>query len=69
MPWPGCALSNCLLIRALCSGLRIPPLSSYGMSTADVAGLCANAANASSMKANPIQLTPAELREIVERAL
>jgi alcohol dehydrogenase class IV len=35
----------------------------------DIADLVAKAASASSMKGNPIGLTPEELREIVERSL
>jgi alcohol dehydrogenase class IV len=54
---------------ALCADLGIPRLRRYGIGEADIPGLCANAAKASSMKANPIALTEAELREILERAI
>jgi alcohol dehydrogenase class IV len=54
---------------ALCADLSIPRLRQYGIGESDIPGLCANAAKASSMKANPIALTEAELREILERAI
>jgi alcohol dehydrogenase class IV len=53
----------------LCRELGIPPLRSYGITTAQVPELVANAAKASSMKANPIVLTEAELTEVLERAI
>jgi alcohol dehydrogenase class IV len=49
--------------------LRIPGLSAYGISSRDTDELVAKAAQASSMKANPIQLTPAELASVLEAAL
>jgi alcohol dehydrogenase class IV len=56
-------------VRDLCAALAIPSLQSYGISETDVPALCEKAAVASSMKANPIPLTPDELREILVRAL
>ena len=56
-------------LAGLCTDLEIPPLRHYGIGEADIPALCANAARASSMKANPIALTHAELREIIERAI
>jgi alcohol dehydrogenase class IV len=56
-------------VRALCGALGIPPLRAYGLGEADVPTLCDKAAAASSMKANPVSLTPAELREVLQRAL
>jgi len=53
----------------LCAAVQIQGLRAWGVSEKDVPGLCANAARASSMKGNPIQLTPAELDEILRRAL
>ena len=44
-------------------------LSAYGMTAKDIPDLVAKAKVASSMKANPIALTDAELTEIAERAL
>ncbi|MEK7406635.1 MAG: iron-containing alcohol dehydrogenase [Acidobacteriota bacterium] len=53
----------------LCRELSIPPLGSYGISDQDLPVLIENAARASSMKANPVPLTPAELREILTGAM
>lgn len=52
-------------LRALVAGLEIPPLSHYGFSHADAPALVEKARVASSMKANPIVLTEAELAAIV----
>ena len=56
-------------IADLCKKLEIPPLRAYGVKAADLDVLVEKAANASSMKANPLTLTGDELREIAERAL
>jgi len=56
-------------VRALVADLKIPRLGSFGIEREHFAGLVARAANASSMKANPIVLTPEELTEILEQAL
>jgi alcohol dehydrogenase class IV len=56
-------------VRQLVADLRIPPLSRYGVQPEHVDGLVAKAGQASSMKANAIALTPAELREILQQAL
>ena len=56
-------------IAALCQKLEIPPLRTYGVAESDLAVLVEKAAQASSMKGNPIVLTEEELREIVSRAL
>jgi alcohol dehydrogenase class IV len=56
-------------IRDLCSALDVPGLSAYGMTEADVPTLVGNAQAASSMKANPIELTVPELTEIAQRSL
>jgi alcohol dehydrogenase class IV len=55
-------------LRALVEELRIPPLRSYGVGDADIDTLVEQASRASSMKANPIVLTPAELRAILVAA-
>jgi len=49
--------------------LQIPGLGAYGVSTADVKVLVEKGMAASSMKANPIVLDQAELREILEMSL
>lgn len=56
-------------IRELVGDLKIPPLSSYGMTAADIPELVTAAAKASSMQANPIPLTTGELTEILAAAL
>ncbi|HKP55594.1 MAG TPA: iron-containing alcohol dehydrogenase, partial [Polyangiales bacterium] len=56
-------------LRALCEELAVPGLGAYGMQASDVPVLVANAKVASSMKANPIALTDAELTELAERSL
>ncbi|HEY1342018.1 MAG TPA: iron-containing alcohol dehydrogenase, partial [Bryobacteraceae bacterium] len=49
--------------------LEIPPLRAYGVRETDIPEIAEKAARASSMRTNPIQLTPEELREIGLRAL
>jgi alcohol dehydrogenase class IV len=56
-------------VAQICQELGIPPLRSYGIQDQDVPVLVEKAAKASSMKANPIALTPEELREVLTRAL
>jgi alcohol dehydrogenase class IV len=56
-------------VARLCGELRIPRLAAYGIAEGDVAALVENAAQASSMKANPVALSAGELREILEKAL
>jgi alcohol dehydrogenase class IV len=56
-------------LRELGAELAIPALATYGMTPSDVEAVAENAARASSMKGNPVVLTPAELREILVQAL
>jgi alcohol dehydrogenase class IV len=56
-------------VRALVLDLKIPRLGSFGIRREHFPDLVAKAANASSMKTNPIALTPAEMTEILEQAL
>jgi alcohol dehydrogenase class IV len=56
-------------VRALVSDLQVSGLARYGIRLEDSAELAAKAAQASSMKANPIVLTPGELSEIMEKAM
>jgi alcohol dehydrogenase class IV len=56
-------------LERLRAALRIPGLGAYGMADADVPAVVAAAAQASSMRANPIALTTDELTEIARRAL
>jgi alcohol dehydrogenase class IV len=56
-------------VMALLHDLQIPPLARYGIGPGDFPELVAKAAQASSMKANPVVLTPEELTSILDRAL
>ena len=55
-------------VRKLVADLRIPSLGHYGLKREHTAELVEKASQASSMKANPIALTPDELAEVLERA-
>ena len=56
-------------VRALVTDLKVPRLGSLGIQQTQIADLVVKAAKASSMKTNPIVLTPEELTEILEQAL
>ncbi len=53
----------------LCRELAIPRIGSYGVQSSDVPALVENAMKASSMKGNPISLTPDEVGTIITAAL
>jgi alcohol dehydrogenase class IV len=55
--------------REISKELEIPPLKQYGITEQDVPILIAEAAKASSMKANPLVLTSHELEEVLTRSL
>ncbi len=55
-------------VRKLVADLKIPGLSRYGLRREHTAELVAKAGQASSMKANPIVLTPEEMAGILDRA-
>jgi alcohol dehydrogenase class IV len=55
-------------VRQLVADLKIPPLKTYGLQERDMPEVIEKAAKASSMKGNPIELTPSELRWILDRA-
>jgi len=56
-------------VAQLVADLKIPRLRTYGITGQHAPELVANSAKASSMKANPIVLTEAELGEILEAAI
>jgi alcohol dehydrogenase class IV len=56
-------------IHKLVVDLQIPRLRTYGINTSHITELVQKATQASSMKANPIALTPEELAGILERAI
>ncbi len=53
----------------LCRALDVPPLSAYGMTKHDIPAVIDKAARSSSMRGNPIALTPEEMEEILTAAL
>jgi alcohol dehydrogenase class IV len=56
-------------LRDLTAALSIPGLASYGLGQPELEALVADAQRASSMKANPIELSDAEVGEILTRSL
>ena len=55
--------------RETCRELDIPLLAAYGVSERDFPELIAEAQKASSMKGNPLVLTPEELQEVLQQSL
>jgi alcohol dehydrogenase class IV len=53
-------------IEQLNSELKIPPLSQFGVLEADYPEIIVKAASSSSMKGNPVTLTPDEMYMILE---
>jgi alcohol dehydrogenase class IV len=53
----------------ICNALHVPPLKDYSVTLTDIPEIAAKSAAASSMKGNPIVLTPDELINILEQAL
>ena len=56
-------------VRELGDALQVPPLSSFGVTPEDFSLLIEKASVSSSMKGNPIKLTPEEMGEVLERAV
>jgi len=56
-------------LRDLTTALSIPSLASYGLAEADMPLLVAAAQQASSMRGNPVELTDAEVEEMISRSL
>jgi alcohol dehydrogenase class IV len=56
-------------VEKLIGELPVPKLGAYGIREEHIADIVAKAANASSMKANPIALTPDELAQTLRRAV
>ncbi len=56
-------------VQSLAHKLAIPQLAAYGIGTRDIPALVEKAARASSMKANPVVLTPARLTQVIENSL
>jgi alcohol dehydrogenase class IV len=56
-------------LQQLITELRVKPLSAYGLSSADVPDVVAKAKQASSMKANPVELSDSEVSSVLEAAI
>lgn len=56
-------------VHQLVKDLHIQPLSDYGITDGDIPGIVEKAALASSMKANPIELTRRELEQVIEQSI
>jgi alcohol dehydrogenase class IV len=56
-------------VARTCRELAIAPLATYGVRNSDVQELVEKASRASSMKGNPIALTPEEVAEVLTRSL
>jgi alcohol dehydrogenase class IV len=56
-------------VEALCGDLHVPGLAEYGVTAEDFPAIIDKARRSSSMRGNPIPLTPEELRDILTRAL
>jgi alcohol dehydrogenase class IV len=56
-------------VRALCAELNVPSLRVWGVTGADLHGIVEKAAQASSMKANPLPLTSEEMLAVLTAAL
>jgi alcohol dehydrogenase class IV len=57
------------VVRGLCKKLGVPGLATFGVTPDALADLAARAQLTSSMKANPVDLSDADLREILAQAL
>jgi alcohol dehydrogenase class IV len=55
-------------VRELCDVLQVPSLAAFGVKPSDLDILIEKGSAASSMRGNPIKLTPDEMREILARA-
>jgi len=56
-------------VQGLCQVLKVPPLSAYSMTSGDLPVVVEKAAATSSTKANPLPLTPDEMRLALEQAM
>jgi alcohol dehydrogenase class IV len=67
---PGASIEDGVTwVADLCRSLDVPGLARYGLTPAGIPDLVSKARVASSMKANPVVLTDAELNEIAHAAL
>ena len=67
---PGATASDGVAwVEGLCQALGVPSLSAYSVTPEEFPVIIEKASRSSSMKGNPIKLTPDEMREILTRAL
>ncbi len=57
------------LVHSMCAEFCVPPLSGFGLTEEDLPAVAAKARQSSSMKGNPVELTPEELVGALRRAL
>jgi alcohol dehydrogenase class IV len=55
-------------LRGLCRDLKVQRLGALGVQQSDFDVIAGKALESNSMKGNPVELTPAQLREILERS-
>ena len=67
--WDVEAADGVVWVQDLCKALRVPGLAEYGITARVFADVIEKALASSSMKGNPVKLTPAEVRGILMRAL
>jgi len=67
--WDVEAADGVAWVQDLCKALRVPGLAEYGITARVFADVIEKALASSSMKGNPVKLTPAEVRGILMRAL
>lgn len=63
------AMEGVQWLREICSDLRLPRLSSFGLMEKDFPAIVEKAQKSSSIKTNPVQLTSEELMNILREAL
>jgi alcohol dehydrogenase class IV len=63
------ATDGVLWVERLCADLRIPSLSKFGLHEAAFPAIAAQAAKASSMKGNPIELTGDEIISVLAQSV
>ncbi|RPJ72900.1 MAG: iron-containing alcohol dehydrogenase, partial [Desulfobacteraceae bacterium] len=55
-------------LRDLCHRLALPPLAAYGFGPEHLSELASKSLAASSMRGNPVDLTPADVKSIIDQA-
>jgi alcohol dehydrogenase class IV len=63
------AVDGVAWVLSLTRALNVPGLSTYGLTDADFDDLVDKSSQSSSMKGNPVKLTPDDMRDILTRAL